>query len=565
MMPPKPIHMKQQYDFRVPPKPVSSEEIARHKDFDALLQAYHTSARRNSIVQMRRLMYAGIGLVAAALALLLIVRIPRHAMPKPSENLVAWEKQMRLPAPLPALQPEFWEARVDAAQPISTPGNPRVQIPAEAFMDEQGNPVTGEVQLRVRKLDDYVDFFLAGVKLGWNTPNGRRQLESAGMVEVYAEQNGRQVFLAPGKTLSVELESVVWMPLNRRLPSLSEFYLDTEAATWVEKGRSKTEMLGQAEPDPQDPGFAAKFALFQQLQDLDQTLAQEHAHWEAANPAPVPPVKPQRSDPNQPTLELDFLEGATPLTASGEEASLYKGVIWQIAPHSPAYDQRAFSVTWQSARLKQIQGDDYELILTHGATSLRLIVNPVLTGSAYEQAMNAWRAAYAEYETALRRWEAQRDQNLAAVQQRVNKDKTLLLQAWEKQHAGTVPLAVRLRHRLEIDRLGLWAIAHPVPVPATVAAGRITDQYDNAYHEQVMYVVSPGQNTLHQVMAAGNSRLPLEPGSVLWSVTPEGKVAVLRPQALQKALSSVNSPDLVLELQEEVPASKADLRRMLRL
>lgn len=559
------MRMKQQYDFRVPPKPVSSEDIARHKDFEALLQAYHAGARRKGIVQMRYLMYAGIGLVAAAMALLLIVRAPQDAMPQSSKVIATWEKQARLPAPLPALQPEFWEERVDAAQPAAMPGNPRIQIPAQAFVDEQGNPVAGEVQLRVRKLDDYVDFFLAGVKLGWNTPNGRRQLESAGMVEVYAEQNGRRVFLAPGKTLSIEMESVVWLPLNRRLPALAEFYLDTEAATWVEKGRSKTEMLGQAEPDPQDPGFAEKFALYQQLQDLDQALAQERSRWEAANPAPTPPAKPQRSDPNQPTLELDFLEGAVPQTASGEEADLYKGVIWQIAPHSPAYDQRAFSVTWQSARIKQIQGDDYELILMHGATSLRLIVNPVLAGSAYEQAMNAWRAAYAEYEAALRRWEAQRDQNLAAVQQRVDKEKTQLLQAWEKQHAGAAPLAVRLRHRLDIDQLGLWTIAHPVPAPATVAAGKITDQYDNAYHEQVAYVVSPGQNTLHQVMIAGNSRLPLEPGSVLWSVTPEGKVAVLRPQALQKALSSVNSPDLVLELQEEAPASKADLRRMLRL
>ncbi len=558
------MRMKQEYEFRLPPKPISSDDIARHKDFDALLQAHGSGARRRDVVQMRRLMYAGAGLVAAAVALLLIFRLP-HTISDASKALADWDKQILVPPPLPALQPEYQPHTIAAAEETAIAGNPRILVAPGSFIDDQGMAVEGEVELYIRKLDDFVDFFLAGIKLNYEAPNGKRQLESAGMVEIYAEQNGKRVFLAPGKTVNVEFESIAQLTASRQLPIFNEYYLDTEAGAWVAQRRSRTELLGNAEPDAGDPMYREKMALYQQLTDLDSSLELERARWESANPAPIAPQKPQRSSPDQPTLELDFLEGAVPETASGEEARLYKGTIWQVSPRSPAIDQRAFGVTWQSARLRQLEADDYELILSHGATTLRLIVNPVLTGSAYEQALNAYRTALAGYERALQQWNESAGNHLAAARRQVEKDKATALKSWEKQWSENTPLRAKLRHYMSIDRLGLWTVAQPLPYPSTVTAGRITDQHENTYEQRVAYVVNPQQNTLHQVIIAGNSRIPLAPGSTLWVVNQEGKIAVLRPKELQQVLSNVTSPKLVLELQEQLPGSKAELKRILQL
>lgn len=560
--------MKEKYDFRINPKPLPSEEIARRKDFDALLKTHQSGARRRGIISMRHAMYAGAALAAAALALLLIFRIPAENG-DPTQNLAEIEKSLLLNPPIPGLIPQFASLTAEVAQETALGANPRILLPPDAFIDEAGILVDGQVEVFFRKLDDFVDFFLAGVRLTYDSPSGKRQLEPAGMVEIYAEQDGKRVYLAPGKIIQVEFESTMQLASTSATPQYFEYYLDTEAGTWLNRGRSRTEILGNLEPDLSDPMYMQKMDLYRTLSAIDKKTEQEAAAWEAANPAPAPPAKPQRSNPDQPTIELDFLAGAVPETATGEEAQLYQGAIWQISPRSPEYDPRAFDVTWQSARLRQIDQNDFELLLSYGATALRLIVSPVLTGSAYEEAMNTWRAANAEYENALRRWQQQYDSSMAAIRSKYEKEKTASTKAWERQWsengAGPARLHVKLRHRLEMNRLGLWTVAQPLPAPTTLPAGRITDQHNNAYERRLAYVVNPEQNTLHQVVISGNNRIPLTPGSMLWAVSPDGKIAVLRPKELQQAFSKVTSSKLVLELQEEQPASKEEVRKMLQL
>lgn len=568
MNPLKEMRMKKRYDFRIPPPPVSSEDIARHKDFDALLLTHQSGTRRQGIVSMRHVMYAGTALAAAAVALLLILRTP-SGTGNSAQDLASLEKSLLLSPPLPELKPQFAGLQVETSQENMLGSNPRIVIPPSAFVSENGDPVDGQVEVFFRKLDDFVDFFLAGIRLTHDSASVKRQLESAGMVEIYAEQDGKRVFLAPGKMIQVEFESIVQFTSSSLSTGYFEYFLDVDAGKWISRGRSRTEILGHAEPEPGDPMYRQKMELYQIISAIDKKTEQESLAWEAANPAPTPPAKPQRSNPDQPTIELDFLAGAVPETATGEEAQLYQGAIWQISPNSPAYDPRAFAVTWQSARLKQIEGNDFELILSHGATTLRLFVNPVLTGSAYEKAMEAWKAAFADYENALKQWQQRYDSSMAAISQKCDKEKASATKNWERQWVemgeGPSRLRVKLRHRMEMDRLGLWTVALPLPAPATVAAGRITDQHDNAYDRRIAYIVNPEQNTLHQVIISGNNRIPLAPGSTLWAVNPDGKIAVLRPRELQQAFSKVTSSKLVLELQEQQPASKQELRKILQL
>lgn len=563
------MRMKNQYDFRTTPRPLSSEDIARHKDFDALLRQHRSGRRRTGIVQMRRLMYTGAMLAAAAVALLLIFRTP-GTNGDARQQAAAWEKQLITPPPLPQIELPYQQHLLPVAQVTSLEGNPQIIVPADAFMDEAGNAVSGDVALRFRKLDDFVDFFLAGIKLTQDSANVKRQLESAGMVEIYAEQNGQRVFLAPGKVVQLSFESHIQLVPNGKIPAFYEYYLDADKNAWVNQGLSRTEVIGQGDLNPSDPLYEEKQALYDALVQMDASADLAKQEWRDNNPAPEAPVKPQKSDPDQPTIELDFLANAVPQTSDGQKAKLYQGAIWQISPRSPAYDQRAFGVTWQSAKLTQINDtDDYELVLSHGSTSLRLIVNPVLTGSAYDQALSQWRNAYAEYERALADWKNRSDEALADIERQTEKEKAAAIKNREKEWAeagsNSTKLQMKLRHEMTIDRLGLWAIAQPLPATPTIAAGRITDQFGNAYDQRVAYVVHPEQNTLHQVMISGKSRIPIAPGSTLWAVHPNGKIAVLRPADLQQAASKVTSNKLVLELKEPAPVSKEELRRILQL
>lgn len=86
----------------------------------------------------------------------------------------------------------------------------KISVPEKAFVDALGNPITGQVMLQYRELHDAADIFLAGIPLDYDSASHKYHLTTAGMFEIYAMKDNREVFLAPGKTLMVKMAS--WQP-----------------------------------------------------------------------------------------------------------------------------------------------------------------------------------------------------------------------------------------------------------------------------------------------------------------------------------------------------------------
>ena len=89
-----------------------------------------------------------------------------------------------------------FELNADSAITIQLPTGTVLHIPAQAFAGAQGT-----LTLRVREFHTANDLLRAGIPM--NTENGA--LQSAGMIELRAAQNGKELHLEEGKTISVEL------------------------------------------------------------------------------------------------------------------------------------------------------------------------------------------------------------------------------------------------------------------------------------------------------------------------------------------------------------------------
>ncbi len=80
----------------------------------------------------------------------------------------------------------------------------KLNIPDDAFVDSTGNAVKGDVDVYYREYNDIVDIFANGIPMNYDSAGHKCFFRSAGMFEVYATQGNKQVFLAPGKKISVD-------------------------------------------------------------------------------------------------------------------------------------------------------------------------------------------------------------------------------------------------------------------------------------------------------------------------------------------------------------------------
>jgi len=107
-----------------------------------------------------------------------------------------------------------------------------IDIPQSAFLDMDGNVIEGSVDFTYRTFDDPVDFFVSGIPMTLNsTSNEINYLKSGGMIEVYAEKDG--------KTLQPNPESPIEIAIASKQEGKFPLYSFEEGKGWSEIGTTE--------------------------------------------------------------------------------------------------------------------------------------------------------------------------------------------------------------------------------------------------------------------------------------------------------------------------------------
>lgn len=135
----------------------------------------------------------------------------------------------KLQPPIPALDPEFSEFSLTAEQggEFSLPSGTKIIVPSAALVHKDGSAVTGAVNLTYREFHDAPDAFMAGIPLTYTDDKGQhRMMQTAGMFEIRANQNGEELAIANGKNITVNLAS------HNGDKDFSEFTFNENNGTW---------------------------------------------------------------------------------------------------------------------------------------------------------------------------------------------------------------------------------------------------------------------------------------------------------------------------------------------
>ena len=109
-----------------------------------------------------------------------------------------------------------------------------ITFEGNSLVDSLGNLVKGEVEINYREFHDAVDILLSGISMDYDSGGVKNILQTAGMFDIRAYQNGRPVFIDSGKTVNVNMASF-------QTGDQYNFYsLDTTSRNWVYKGKPET-------------------------------------------------------------------------------------------------------------------------------------------------------------------------------------------------------------------------------------------------------------------------------------------------------------------------------------
>lgn len=151
--------------------------------------------------------------------------------------------------PLPLLDIPYQKFEIDPTETnvLYSKYGAKINIPADAFLDKEGNVITDKVQLSFREFYNPLDFYLAGIPMDYNDGGIEKVLESGGMVELNAKSKTTELFVNPNSKINVDIKS--WT----KSKDFNLYDLDKTTGKWIEKGKDSISVFNKNKVFPTVP------------------------------------------------------------------------------------------------------------------------------------------------------------------------------------------------------------------------------------------------------------------------------------------------------------------------
>lgn len=137
--------------------------------------------------------------------------------------------------PLKGIDVKSDQYRINPGQEtiITTREGTTITIPANILVDENGKKIKGKVNISYRAIDSPGEIIASGIPMGYDSAGVSHDFVSAGMFELKAKAKGKEVFIAPGKSIGVDFASYT------EGDDFSFYKIDEESGKWSYKGITK--------------------------------------------------------------------------------------------------------------------------------------------------------------------------------------------------------------------------------------------------------------------------------------------------------------------------------------
>ena len=252
-------------------------------------------------------------------------------------------------------------------------GTTKITIPECAFLDAKGNVVKGEVALSYREVNNPLSIMVSGVPMAMED-GGSDYLQSAGMMEMLARQEGNDLLVNPNCRIKVEMQSSIGDG------DYNLYNLDEKNRKWVKK-------KDRLNVNP----------VIEEVAEVKAPIYKEPNYAALAEKAGIlNPVKPvlKNKEKFQFKFKMDF--------SDNPEINIYNGVQWEFAgkkkKENPANNRWVMSAIWNEMEIvdKRSNGT-YVLRLVAAGQEFKTTVKPVFDSMDMEYAEFVFNQKYEGY------------------------------------------------------------------------------------------------------------------------------------------------------------------------
>ncbi len=259
--------------------------------------------------------------------------------------------------PLPNIAPKPTTYRISPSKEnkMITEQGSTITIPKDAFVDQNGNPVRGEVEIAFQEYHTASDVILSGIPMHVITEDGSLEaFETAGMFDIEGKDaRGNELRIANNKTIRVDLATF------KEEEDYNFYSYDKNNGLWKE--------------EYQNTPVASNSARLQLSEEL------------SFFPTPEKPLEIKRATSNDFVFELAVDKTSNP------EFHHFDNVLWKLTDNT-IEDAQLFKQTIRDPNLTCIDRDNSVFQLTGSARGRKVQtkVQPVLFGSNWKKAQSAF-------------------------------------------------------------------------------------------------------------------------------------------------------------------------------
>lgn len=287
-----------------------------------------------------------------------------------------------------------FEVEASEGKTIQLENGTSIVIPQNAFIDANGNPVSGKVFLKYREFHNAAEIIASGITMRYDSAGITNHFETAGMFEVkgvqkrpdqaqlVASQNNNEepVFIAEGKSIEVNMGSF------EGDNNYNFYYLDNNTRNWEYKGYSKAEQN------------AEKLAF------LDEIA-----------PVPAKPIEPKKATSDMQVFDLQLDSKEYP------DFNSLQGVMWQYVgskENSPYTENNKwiFQSNWKDVSINPSDEKEgqYTISFTANNQLVNLEAEPVFSGAKNQKrALKKFQKKMIAYEEAIQKRHEEEDRKKA--------------------------------------------------------------------------------------------------------------------------------------------------------
>ncbi len=377
---------------------------------------------------------------------------------------------------------------------ITHPTGTIISVPSNAFLDNNNEIITEDVEIRFREINNPIDIMLSGIPMTYDSAGQEMVLLSDGMIEIEGYVNGKKISIAPNKTIDIAIAT------STNETKFNSYHLDTVSRNWNYTGKPEykknKETVNHMVKHPDQ-------SLVQELKALEKESNIASHQYETAKQAvttwqKTAPAKPTTGGDKDRQFVLDIDAKEFP------ELSNYKNLVFEVEKNDPNFSANVYQQEWTDVSLSEKEkGKKYYLTLFKSGTKKTFSVFPVFSGEDLKVALAEFNKSFATYSKELDKRKAEEtnykkqfEGKLAQWEKAKAKEANALeVQQDQSENNTQVKLMARI---LNVTMFGIWNLDCGISPPQGLTQKVIfKDQFGNEVDIVHANLFEKGKNTIY--------------------------------------------------------------------